>query len=219
VNDEDHRNRNAADPAAERRPDPIPTQPLGLGADPIEWKETWKAVLEYGLKITESRARAEDIRQEAYVRLMTTRPWRRDIPFKLHMLRVASSVRKHEDKGQHRRERYEADWGAKHKRERGVVTPSAEQESLAEAQRIKDQNRAARILAELRRRLAGYPLELRIIDWFEQAEETGEEVEKPAALARRWGVDPQDLYRARERIGRYKDSVMAAVGGDDEEKS
>ena len=219
MNDKDRSERSTDAMATERRVDPIPTQPPGLDVERTEWRETWKVVLEYGLKITESRARAEDIRQEAYVRLMTTRPWRRDIPFKLHMLRVASSVRKHEDKGQHRRERYEADWGAKHKRERGVVTPSAEQESLAEAQRIKDQNRAARILAELRRRLAGYPLELRIIDWFEQAEETGEEVEKPAALARRWGVDPQDLYRARERIGRYKDSVMAAVGGDDEEKS
>jgi DNA-directed RNA polymerase specialized sigma24 family protein len=216
VNDKDRSERSTD--AAERRVDPIPTQPRGLGVDPNEWRETWKAVLEYGLKTTESRARADDIRQEAYVRLMTTRPWRRDVPFKLHMLRVASSVRKHADKGQHRRERYEADWGAKHKRERGVVTASAEQESLDEAQRIKDQNRAARILAELRRRLAGYSLELRIIDWFEQADETGEEPEPPAALANRWGIDVRDLYRARERIRRYKDSVIAAVGGDDEEK-
>ena len=219
MNDKDRSHRSSDDLAAERRADPVPTQPPGLGADPIEWRETWKAVLEYGLKTTESGARAEDIRQEAYVRLMTTRPWRRDIPFKLHMLRVASSVRKHEDKGQRRREGYDADWGAKHKRERGVVTASAEQESLGEAQRIENQNLAARTLAELRRRLAGHSLELRLIDWFEQAEETGEEVEKPAALAKRWGVDPRDLYRARERIRRYKDSVVAAVRGDDEEKS
>src|SRR5260370_16704309 len=139
---------------------------------------------------------------------MTTRPWRRDIPFKLHMLRVASSVRKQEEKGQRRGEGYEADWGAKHKRERGVVTASAEQESLGEAQRIEDQNLAARTLAELRRRLAGHSLELRLIDWFEQAEETGEEVEKPAALAKRWGVDPPDLYRPPDPTRPYKHSVL-----------
>jgi hypothetical protein len=147
-------------------PDPVPSLPRGLEVSAKEWEDAWIAVLTYGLRVTGSLDRAHEVRQEAYVRLLTTRPWTpaRGTPFLRHMLLVASSVRKHADKSAARRQRYEADGGHLYKRERGEAEPSPEQEMLEHRQRERRDQFAARVLAELRSRLEGFPLELALIE-------------------------------------------------------
>jgi DNA-directed RNA polymerase specialized sigma24 family protein len=203
----------------ERPQDPVPSQPPGLGVPAKEWEDAWIAVLLFAFRVTKSPARADDIRQEAYLRLLTTRRWTSDgrTPFLRHMLLVASSILTHENKARHRREKRETDSGAEYKRDRGVVTQSPEQHLFEVGQDIRNRERAVRVLAELRRRLAGFPLELRIIDRLEQAEASDQDFETPAELAKALGVGVEEVYRARARIRRYKESVYAAVDGGGEE--
>jgi hypothetical protein len=203
----------------ERRHHPVPSQPAGLGVPAKEWEDAWIAVLRFAYRITNSLARAADLRQETYLRLLTTRQWTPDrgTPFVRHMLLVTSSILKHESKARHRREKYEARSGAEYKRERGDQTPSAEEDILEVAQQTRDRERAVLMLAELRRRLAGFSLELAIIDRLEQAESNDQEFETPAEHAKALGVRVEEVYRARARIRRYKEGVVAAVDDGREE--
>jgi hypothetical protein len=90
---------------------------------------------------------------------------------------------------------------------------------IEHAENRRRQDYAARVLAELRRRLAEHPLELRIVDHLAQElDEDDEEPPKPAELARALGVPVGEVYRACARIKRYRASVVAAVGGTGEEK-
>ena len=203
---------------AQLGPDPVPEKPAWLDVPAKEWEDAWLGVLTLCLKVTRSLPRAVDIRQESYARLLTTRQWTPDRQTTLlrHMMLTASSLLKHESKAARRRQHYEADGGAEYKRERGEVNASPEQEMLEHAQSVGRRERAVRILAELRRRLAGFPLELRLIDRAEQAEANDEELESPAELAKAMGVGVEDVYRARARIKRYRESVYSAVDGANE---
>ena len=203
----------------QRGPDPVPAIPPGVEVSDEEWAHAWNAVLDLGLRVTKSNARADDIRQEAYVRLLTTRPWtpQGETPFYRHMLLTASSILKHENKARRRRAQYEADGGAQYKRERGVAARSPEQDALEHGENLRSHDQAVRALAELRRRLAAFPLELRIIDQAAQAEATGGDLQAPAELARILGVGVEEIYRAGARIRRYKEGVYAAVSGSEKE--
>jgi len=208
-----------ADLRKQRGPDPVPALPPGLEVSEKEWAHAWNAVLDLGLRVTKSNARADDIRQEAYVRLLTTRPWTPsgETPFVRHMLLTASSILKHENKAGRRRAHYETDGGAQYKRERGDAAQSPEQDAIEHGENLRSRDRAVRVLAELRRRLAGFPLELRIIDHAAQAEAGGDDLEPPAELAKILGVGIEEIYRAGARIRRYKEGVYAAVGGSEKE--
>jgi DNA-directed RNA polymerase specialized sigma24 family protein len=219
---ERERDRDADEVAqlrSQRGPDPVPALPPGLEVSAKEWEDAWIAVLGFLLNVTKSNARADDIRQEAYARLFTTRRWTpdREKPFLRHMLLTASSLLKHEYKAGDRRKKYEQRGGAVYLRERGRATPSPEHDLLEHAERVKSRDEALRVLGELRRRLAGFPLELRLIDQAEQAEASGDELDTPAELAKILGVGVDEVYRARARIRRYRESVVAAVRGPDEE--
>jgi hypothetical protein len=208
-----------ADLRRQRGPDPAPAKPSWLDVPAKEWEQAWIAVLDFGLRVTHSVARADDIRQEAYLRLLTTRAWRKDEQpsFLRHMMLVASSILKNQNRDGARRREYEAKAGAEYKRDRGDTTPSVEQDMLEHARRERKRERAIRVTVELRRRLATFPLELRIIDYAEQAEERDEELGTPADVAKELRVPVHEVYRAFARIRRYKESVYAAVGGHDEE--
>ena len=215
--------RNAATIAQspkQRGTDAVSAPPVGLDVSAKEWEEAWIAVLDFGLRVTKSLDRAQDIRQQAYLRLLTTRPWTRDRPttFLKHMLLTASSILKHDAKARSRRERYEAEAGAEYKRERGDSAPPPEQNILEHAEQERSRDRAARILAELRRRLSDFPLELALIDRAEQTEASDDEPETPSELARALGVSIEEVYRARARIKRYKDGVYRAVDRSDKER-
>jgi hypothetical protein len=204
----------------ERGPDPVPIQPEGLGVPDEQWTEAWVAVLTFALSITGSNAHADDIRQESYLRLRTTRPWRReDQPsFVKHMLLVARSVLKHTQKAHARRTHHEANAGAEYRRDRGD-NASPEDDALDHAEALRRQEHGARVLEEVRRKLAGYPLELRLIDHIAQLQDRDdEELEKPTQMAKALSVPVEEIYRACARIKRYRASVYAAVGGPGEEK-
>jgi hypothetical protein len=134
------------------------------------------------------------------------------------MLLTASSILKHGAKARNRRERYEAEAGAEYKRDRGDSAPAPEQNILEHAEQERSRDRAARVLAELRRRLSAFPLELALIDRAEQTEASDGEPETPPELARALGVSVEEVYRARARIKRYKDSVYRAVDRSDKER-
>jgi hypothetical protein len=219
---------NENDPAAsrvaallqERGPDPVPDQPEGLGVPGEQWTDAWIAVLTFALSVTGSNAHADDIRQESYTRMLKTRPWRpEDQPsFVKHMLLVARSVLKHNQKAHARRTHHEANAGAEYRRDRGD-TASPEDDALDHAEALRRQDHGARVLAEVKRKLAGYPLELRLIDYIAQRQDQDDdELEKPAQIAQALGVRVEEIYRACARIKRYRASVYAAVGGPGEEK-
>jgi DNA-directed RNA polymerase specialized sigma24 family protein len=198
VNERDRSAARVAELRSERGPDPVPVQPRGLDVPAEQWDDAWVAVLLLGLRITSSNAHADDLRQEAYARLMTTRPWRRDEQpsFVTHMVRVAASVLKHDQKAHVRRTHHEADAGAEYKRDRGDTAPPDE-EMIEHAENRRRQDYAAGALAELRRRLAEHPLELRIVDHLAQElDEDDEEPPKPAEVARALGVPVGEVYRA-----------------------
>lgn len=193
------------------KPDPVPSLPQGLEVSGEEWAQAWIAVLAFGLRVTGSLAQAENVRQEAFVRLLATRVWDRGKPFVDHMLSTALGLLKNEQRARLRRQRYEAEGGAEYARDRGEAIPSAEEDNLEHAERMNSQERAVKVLAELRLRLADYPLELRLIDHAEQTEARGEKFETPSELAKIMKVRVLEVYRAMERIRRHKASVLAAV--------
>jgi DNA-directed RNA polymerase specialized sigma24 family protein len=219
MDEHDPATKRIAELRMQRGPDPVPARPPGLEVPEKEWEQAWRAVLDLGLRLTNSTARADDIRQETYVRLLTTRPWRKDQQpsFLRHVLLVASSILKNQGRDRARRRDYEADWGAEHKRDRGNTTPSAEQDMLEHAQREPKRERAVGVAIELRRRLAAFPLELRIIDHAEAQEAKDEEFGASSEVAEALRVPVEQVYRALARIRRYKERVYAAVGGNDEE--
>lgn len=190
---------------------PAAALPAGLRVSPEDWEEAWIAVLNLGLRVTGSLSHAEDARQEAFARLMTTRRWDGQKPFVSHMMLVASSILKHDRKARRRRERYEAEGGAEYKRERGETTASREQDLIEHEEHADSQDRAISALTELRRRLAEYPLELRLIEHAEQAEARGDELGRPSELAKILGARVEEVYRALARIRRYREGVYDAV--------
>jgi hypothetical protein len=221
MNDEERSDKRIADFRKQRGPDPTPSRPRKLDVPDKEWEQAWIAVLNLGLRITRSLPRAEDIRQQAYLRLLTSSPWvrERQPSFVKHMLLTASSVLKNENASERSRREYEAEAGAEYKRDRGDKTQSAERDMLDHARRERERERAIRAIAELRRRLAAFPLELRIIDYAEKQEASDEEFGTSSEVAEALQVPVQEVYRALARIRRYKESVYAAVGGNEDEES
>jgi hypothetical protein len=212
--------------------EPVPARPARFDVSDEEWALTWLKVLAFALGVTRSEADARDLRQESYVRLFTSRPWKKDVTFLKHMLNVAKSIRGNAIKAARSRAVCEAKGGEEYKRQRVEETASPEDRMLAHGRQLRSHDFAARVLAELRRRLAGFPLEMAILDYGQAAQEReeneGEDVdeddegnatrrrepgrETPAELAAELGgVSAEEVTRARARIRRYRESVVAAV--------
>ena len=157
-------------------------------------RELYELVLTAAHRATKSREKAREITQEAFVRVMTTRPWdaSKEPSLERHMLGIVKSVLSHERTS--KRSDYEsraADEGALLS---GGATESAETSGLGRAEREEQKAIAARRTGALRTKLVGHDLELTICDL------VAEDVTKPADLVRHTGRTLGEVNSALARI-------------------
>jgi DNA-directed RNA polymerase specialized sigma24 family protein len=162
-------------------------------------------------RITKSQVQAEEIAQETFLRLMTTRPWdeSRQPVIERHLFGIIKSLVSHERTS--RRSDYESRGAAEHAITSGGETPSAEVRGLERARRERQEAIAAARVRLLRTKPAGHELELMICDLM------AEGITKPADLARHTGRSVAEVNVALARIRRYMKSILAAERGEDEE--
>ena len=170
-----------------------------------------EAVLAYAYRITQSRSRAEELTQEAFLRAMTTRAWNPATQpvFLKHLFGIVKSLSSAELISARRR--YEEDAGYEQARLAGGAAASPEANALAHAGRDEEEARAARWVAALRKKLGRQRLELAICDLMAAG------TTKPQELARRTRRPYDEVDAAIRRIRRYARSIEAAGRGEDEE--
>jgi len=179
---------------------------------PKERYDLQETALDFAQKITRSREAAEELTQEALLRLMTTRPWNPlgKTSLERHVCGIVRSLLSAERTSK------------RSKNERLAMTEhallaeggdSAEAMSLDRAERERKEAVAAQRVAKLRTKLKGYVLELLILDLMQN-----EGIRKPAELATRTGKPVAEVNDARERIRRYMKSIIAAESGEAEEE-
>ena len=178
---------------------------------PKERYDLQEAVLDFAEKITRSPEAAEELTQEALLRLMTTRAWNPlgTTSLERHVCGIVRSLLWAERTS--RRPAFEH----RAMTEQALVTDggrSAETMSLDRAEREGKEALGAQRVAKLRAKLKGYVLELLILDLMQN-----EGIRKPAELAVRTGKPVAKVNDARERIRRYMKSIIAAESGEDEE--
>ena len=200
-------NRSGGGSFGSRRPAPMVSgtvQPgMGKGIrdlDKAEWAALYKRVLQFA-RTRAGPARAEEITQEAFSRVLTTRPWNEESGSSLfdHMTGIVSSLLSHERTS--KRAEVEHAAAAEWVRPTGGVAPSAEDESLSrEAIRRREQESSAAI-GDVVKRLAGSPQVLAVISaWLDG-------ITKPSAIAEHTNIDVDEVYLAIQRIRRYGHSL------------
>ena len=177
-----------------------------------ERRELHELVLLAAVRLTRSRQLAEDLTQEAFLRLATTRPWDPSRPTSLeqHMFGILKSLLSHERASDAARRELER----KTEIDRAALSEagrSAETISLDHARRKKAEDLATTRVAALRAELAGFELDLKILDLMSDG------VEKRADLAQRTGRSPDEVKTALARIRRHMERILAAERGEVEE--
>jgi Sigma-70 region 2 len=181
--------------------------------DPKQRYDLHEAVLDFAEKITRSREAAEELTQEAFLRLMTTRAW--DPLGKTSLERHVCGIVRSLLWAERTSKRPEVERRAM--TEHALVADggrSAETMSLDRAERERKEALGVQRLGKLRIKLKGYGLGLLILDLMQN-----EGLRKPAELAARTGRPVSEVNDARERVRRYMKSIIAAESGEDEEVS
>jgi hypothetical protein len=181
--------------------------------DKDQLRDLWVSVFKLARKLSGGRKQqAKDLTQLVFLRVATTSPWSPGgkVGLEEHLFGILRSVRSNEAASNARRSENEqgatSEWAALSEARR-----SAEQMSLDRAERKSAQARAAERVAKLRVRLAGYELDLAIVDHMMN------EVTKRADLVALTGRSPDEVKTALARIRRHMDAIVAAEGGEDEE--
>ena len=176
-------------------------------------RDLYVTVLAVAMKLTHSKAHAEDLTQTVFERLASTRPLEADVPREeavrhaLGVLRSVLSAERASARSQRERERIVGGESAA----ASTAGHSAEVLSLERARRDGEEGRASRRVAAVRARLAGHPLELAVLDRMQDG------VTKAAALAAELERPVKDISEALARIRRYTKSTVAAESGHVEE--
>jgi hypothetical protein len=185
-------------------PAPSPRARLGPPLDrlsPEQWRNVDATVAVYARRITRgAHALASDLVQEAYARLLTTRPWdpASQPRLEFHLMGVVRSLL-----GEHYRQARRETCDDEAMEE--VPASSPEKKMLDHADADAREARAARRYRELEERLAarGCDLELQLLDLMLEG------VDGAAAQAERLGRPVAEVYRARARIQRFTGTVLA----------
>lgn len=166
-----------------------------------EVREAYAAAMVAALAMTRSRPRAEELVQNAFEAVMTTRPWsRKDRTFKHHLVGATWSLTSHEHTS--RRPRLEAEaaegW---YREEAGEVAPSPEKRTLERAEEEKKQADAEAELDALDASLGDNDLARRVLRCRREGE-----LAKAAEIAAKLGVPAAAVYRANDVL---KDRLTA----------
>jgi hypothetical protein len=177
-----------------------------------EKRKLFEFVLAMAYRITKSRTHADEIAQETFLRMLTTRPWdeSKQPSIERHLAGIVKSLISHDRAS--KRSDYESEAAANDAALSGNAATSTEERSLERARREDEGAVAARRVAAMRIKLVGRDLELEICDL------VADDVPmKPAILVERTGRSLDEVNRALERIRRYTKSILAAEGDEDEE--
>jgi Sigma-70 region 2 len=179
---------------------------------PKEQRELFEFVLAMAYRITKSRTQADEIAQETFLRLLTTRLWdeRKEPSIERHLMGIVKSLISHERAS--KRSDYESEAAAHDAVVSGDAAMSAEARSLDRAQREREEAAAARRVGAVRAKLVGRELELRICDHVADGVPM-----KPAILVELTGRSLDEVNKALDRVRRYTKSILAAERGEDEE--
>lgn len=159
-----------------------------------ETRDAYAAAMALALARTRSKQRAEDFVQEAFKRLLTTRPWDRNRgPFERHVLGIVASLISNEYRGAATRNEAVAQQ-AFHDEVVGHHTTSAEEQVLEQADDKERQAGATREIEQLRASVAGDQVACDVLQW------RGEGLHKAADIANALGVDIDQVYRSNELL-------------------
>jgi DNA-directed RNA polymerase specialized sigma24 family protein len=172
---------------------------------PERIREIFERVLLVARRLSGSASAADDLTQQAFLLLETTRRWdpTQCATVERHLCGIVMSLLSAERGSA--RPRIEAQAGLE-LAARSEAGRSAETMALERADREDEQAFATRRVAALRAKLAGQQLELSICDLL--AEET-EQTLKAAQMASRLGRPVGEVYEALSRIRRYMDTIVA----------
>jgi DNA-directed RNA polymerase specialized sigma24 family protein len=180
--------------------------------DPKRRRDLWVLVFKAAIKLTRSEARAADLTQQTFLRLLTTSPWSEGgIPIEAHLIGILSSVYSHEAASHVKRRELELRY-AKDQEETAEPAPSPEGAILDHAERVTEKDRALDRVDKLRVKLAGRQPELAICDFMADG------VTKPSQLAVLTGRSVYEVNEALRRIRRYMSRILAAERGEDEDE-
>ena len=173
-------------------------------------RELWLFVFRVARAATRSEERARDLTQKTFLRLATTSPWTPGkITLEAHLGGILQSVYSHEvasNVKQRARERLYVE-------EQAVLAEpvGSPEAAMLDAEPSSERAYAARLVAELRLKLAGRQPDVAICDLM------ADDTTKPAELAKLLGCTAYEVREALKRIRRYMKKIVAAERGEDEE--
>ena len=179
------------------------------------WAALYKRVLTFARTRTNG-AHAEEITQEAFSRVLTTRPWSEEsgIPLFVHMTGIVRSLLSNERTATRASaEHAVADLEPPSSGRAGVATSaatlSAEEEHLSRAEVLRRQRESSAAMAALVKRFSTAPVELAVLSaWLDG-------VTKPAAIADHTKHDIEEVYVAIRRLRRVAHSLAAGAPSND----
>lgn len=158
-----------------------------------EVRAAYEAALAFALRMTRSKDRAQEVVQEAFERVLTTRPWKRNVPFEVHLIGVVRSLL--DTLFHSAASRHEAEAGEGFHREVvGRSTASAEERALEHAESEMRRETAARELELLAEQVADDPVAPGVLRC------RGNGVTKAADIAKVLEVPVEQVYRANELV-------------------
>jgi DNA-directed RNA polymerase specialized sigma24 family protein len=159
---------------------------------PKELQALFESLYRVALALTRSRARAEEVVENAFERLLTTRRWNPGkAPLAKHLAYIVKSLVMHEESST-RPERDQAAAEGFYRETETERAESSEQKNLLYAESASRQAEAARELEELRASVAHQPLVSEVLRKREEG------LERAADVAQALGVPVERVYRANE---------------------
>ncbi len=208
-----------SDKAQPIRPQPLAVEasaPSSRGTPPelaAATKEQMRALVELAqsvaLAITKSKARADNVVQTTFERLLTTRRWDGKKPLEAHVVGIVKSLVSHEHTSMKSTRLSEAHEGF-HRENVGHHSPSAEDKALRASADEQKQSGAARELDELAGAIAEHPLAPRVL------QKRREGLTKAADIAQALSVNVQEVYRANDVLRRSLHAMRRKSGDGDE---
>jgi hypothetical protein len=165
------------------------------------------AVLDYASDTTNTAAEARLLTMETFEAVATSRAYDPNGKTTLlqFMLGTARSLRGTANRAATRRRKHEKEASREAVALSGRTAASPEELILEASAAREREARSARIVDKLRAKLAGWPLELRLLE-LKLDESAPRRAREQAPLL---GVPVEDVYRAAERIQRYLESIVA----------
>lgn len=180
-------------PAETTTPPPRAQCPELASVSREQLRDLLESVHHVVLGITKSTIRTDEIVQDTFEALMTTRRWNGKQPLERHVIGIAMSLlhHQHASKAPQRDARAHAGF---HREIVGTSVGSPEDETLDHAEDEDRQSSARRELAELEASVAAHPVAPRVL----RCKADG--IEKPADIARALSIPVEHVYRATELL-------------------